>query len=296
MLRVVADANILVSAAISPLGASSQIVQMAQRGDIELWACERLIDEVTDVLARDRLRRFITPDEASAYVDAITLLANWVDDRPETELPLVCPDPDDNYLIALYQDADASMLVSGDKGVQSVEYAHVYIYSPVDALDVIGYRHEWGDALVPGNFDEMMRAATAEGNKALLTVYSSFNALIDEFESVPYAELLLQFVAAPVAIANFVASLEQLRAMLANRGLSSRPWFASPEVAYLKLPPDPGDHIRATSYVRLPQDTIFATLLRCPDLADPPGMNFDHWRVFGIGTPTRPEDIPPRGV
>jgi hypothetical protein len=84
--------------------------------------------------------------------------------------------------------------------------------------------------------------------------------------------------------------------MSARRGLTNRPWYASPEVAYLKLPPDPVEGLRVTSDVPLPEDTIFATLLRCPDLPDPPDMSFDHWRVFAIGATVRPEDIPPRGV
>jgi|SRR6516162_3472917 putative PIN family toxin of toxin-antitoxin system len=126
MLPVVADANVLVSAAISPRGPSAQIVQLAQQGDITLWVREKLIDEVADVLARDHLQKYISPDEVSDYVDAITLLANWVDDRPEIEIPNVCPDPDDNYLIVLNQDADAHMLISGDKDVRSVQNANLY--------------------------------------------------------------------------------------------------------------------------------------------------------------------------
>jgi putative PIN family toxin of toxin-antitoxin system len=296
MLPVAADANVLVSAAISPRGPSAQIVQLAQQGDIALWVCEKLIDEVADVLARDHLQKYISPDEASDYVDAITLLANWVDDRPEIEVPKVCPDPDDNYLIALYQDADAHMLVSGDKGVRSVQYPNVYIYSPADALEAIAYRHEWGDAFVPGDSGEAMRSATAEGSIALINVYAAFRAIVDESESAPDAVELLQFVTVPSAIPYFAPVLPQVRAMLARRGLTNRPWYASPEVAYLKLPPDPGEGLRVTSDAPLPVDTIFATLLRCPDLPDPPGMSFDHWRVFAIGATVRPEDIPPRGV
>src|ERR1700757_4737675 len=91
MLPGVADANVLVSAAISSRGPSAQIVRLAQHGDIALWVCEKLIDEVADVLARDHLQKYISPDEASDYVDAITLLANWVDDLPRSRYPMSAP-------------------------------------------------------------------------------------------------------------------------------------------------------------------------------------------------------------
>jgi putative PIN family toxin of toxin-antitoxin system len=291
MLDVIADANVLVSAAITSRGPSARLVDLARRGEIALWVCETLIDEVTDVLAREHLQRYISPEAARDYVDAITLLANWVDDRPETEIPQVCADPDDNYLIALYQDADASMLVSGDKGVLAVEYPSVYIYRPVDALEAIAYQHEWGEDILPGQLAEAIRAATAEGSMALINVYSAFHAIVEE-DAADVHELL-QFVTVPGTLPNFVAGIDEIRAMLVDRGLGTRPWFASPEVAYLKLPPDPGVHIRATSPAPLPDETIFATLVRCPDHQDPPGAQFDHWRVFEIGTPVQPEDIGP---
>ena len=48
----------------------------------------------------------------------MALLADWVDDRPANDLPQACEDPDDNYLIALCQDADTGILVSGDGAVR----------------------------------------------------------------------------------------------------------------------------------------------------------------------------------
>lgn len=293
MLQIIADANVLISAAISPHGASAQIVQLAQQGVITLVVCETLIDEVAEVLARDRLRRRITPEEATAYVDAITLLAHWTDNRPDSELPLVCPDPDDNYLIALYQDAEAHMLVSGDKGVQGVQYPNVYIYSPADALETIKSQHGQGDQFLPGDFEQWKRSAEGEGSIALMKVYAVFLSIVVELA--PNVIEQLQSVMVPSAIPRYVPVLAQLRAILASRGVISKPLFASPEVAYLQLPPSPDSDIRATSDFRLPPDTVFATLLRCPDLIDPPNLSFDHWRVLAIGAAVSPQDIPHRG-
>lgn len=294
MLRVVADTNLYVSAAISPHGTSSRIIECAQRGEITLVMCGALCDEIQEVLARDKFRRWITVDEASEFVDAVVLLAEWVDDRPADEVPQVCDDPDDNFLIALYQDGNAELLVSGDDAVQRIEYPNVHIYSPAKALSAIAYRHEWGEGLVPGDFEAAWRHVEAEGSAALINVYSTFSSIVKEARDPAEAAELLGFVTVPSAVGPFVDGLEWLRAQLAVRGLATRPWFASPDVAYLKLPPDPGVRLRVTQPVQLPDDTIFATLQRCPDLTDPRGMGFDHWRVFGIGGAWPLEQIPPR--
>ncbi len=72
MLRVVLDANVLVSAAIQ-LGPSHRIVQAwRERREFALVICPLLVDEVEDVLTmRPRLRRWIDIDLAREYVDVL---------------------------------------------------------------------------------------------------------------------------------------------------------------------------------------------------------------------------------
>jgi hypothetical protein len=145
---------------------------------------------------------------------------------------------------------------------------------------------EWGKGFVPDDSGE----GDPEGNTTLLRFWSTFLAVIEQ----PDAEQLLPFVAVPSEIPRLIATLPLLRAALADRGLTSRPEWASPDVAYLKLPPSPPQHLVAVSDVLLPVGTIAATLLRCPDLPDQPGQDFDHWPVFAIGDRVPPEEIPAR--
>ncbi len=72
----------------------------------------------------------------------------------------------------------------------------------------------------------------------------------------------------------------------------------SPEVAYLKLPPDPGVHLIAPAKTPLPADTLYCTLQRCPDLPTTPELEgADYWRLFSIGPEPCPlDEIPPRPV
>ncbi|MEC4763827.1 hypothetical protein VT930_12000 [Mycobacterium sherrisii] len=145
---------------------------------------------------------------------------------------------------------------------------------------------EWGEGVIPDDSGEQ----DPEGNTQLLRFWSAFVAVIEQ----PDAADLLPFVAVPSEIPRLVAALPQLRALLADRGLTSRPEWASPDVVYLKLPPSPPQHLRAIAETPLPAGTIAATLLRCPDLPDQPGQDFDHWRVFAVGDRVPPEEIPSR--
>ncbi len=72
MLRVVLDANVLVSAAIQR-GPSHRIVMAwSERREFNLVICPTLVDEVEDVLTmRPRLRRWIDIDIAREYVDVL---------------------------------------------------------------------------------------------------------------------------------------------------------------------------------------------------------------------------------
>lgn len=251
--------------------------------------------EIAETLEREKFRRWISRDEAADFLAAVTLLAEWVDDRPPAEIPKVCDDPDDDFLIALCQDADTGILVSGDRGVRRVQYPNILVYSPADALELLSYRHEWGEGYIPGDPEASRRQMDAEGSTALLTAYSSFAAVFEHAASREDARYLLQFIAVPSAIDPFVEAFDEVRDMLRDRGLGTRPFFVGPEVAYLKLPPDPGVHLVSTGEKLLPPGTIYATLQRCPDLPDIPELvEVDHWRVFGIGQPWPLDQIVPR--
>src|ERR1700754_4968510 len=153
MLRLVLDTNVYVSAALSPGGSSMALIKAAQRGEASLIMCEALHAELEETLEREKFRRWITLDEAADFIAAVTLLAEWADNRPPAEIPKVCGDPDDDYLIALCQDADTGILVSGDGAVRRIEYPNILVYSPPEALDLLAFRHEWGEGYIPSDFE-----------------------------------------------------------------------------------------------------------------------------------------------
>jgi putative PIN family toxin of toxin-antitoxin system len=288
-MLVVLDTSVLIAAAIAPSGDCAKLLEYAYEGHIEIAISPKLHYELESRLMRDKFRRWLTLEDVETYVDAITVLSTWFDDRPDDELPQICRDPDDNFVIALYQDTNAAMLVSNDNDILDVNYPNVIVGNPGRALAATDYQHEWGDQFVPGDFEESVLQVDAEGSAGIIAAYSTFQQVVDE-----RAMDVLPFIVVPGTHQAFVDGFEGIRAMLADRGLATRPQFITPEVAYLKLPPNPGVNVQVTGGdAPLPEGTILVTMQQCPDVEDPPGVDLGNWRVFGIGGWPL-DQIPPR--
>jgi putative PIN family toxin of toxin-antitoxin system len=112
--KVVIDTNVFVSAAIQR-GASHRIVMSWLEGaaEFELVVCPALLAEVREVLtARPRLRRWITLEDATQFVDAIAAIVDLVDDP--VHISAATRDHGDDYLVALARDHNVDVIVSGD--------------------------------------------------------------------------------------------------------------------------------------------------------------------------------------
>jgi uncharacterized protein len=127
-VRVVLDPNVLVSAVISPLGPSAQIVSAWSEGRFELILSATLLAELGEVLARPKFRRWISHDAADEFVRGIQESALTIDDPPAQSA--LSPDPDDDYLIALARFAEADYLVSGDGHLTGLAAAEPPVLTP----------------------------------------------------------------------------------------------------------------------------------------------------------------------
>jgi len=134
-VRAVLDCNVLVSARLSPLGASAQLLRAAVKEQFEWIVSPQLLSELTEVLARDRFRRWFTVDEADAFVEALRSAAVVIDDPPA--VTGLTPDPDDDYLVALARAAHADYLVSGDRHLSQLPDPDPPVLTPRAFLDLL---------------------------------------------------------------------------------------------------------------------------------------------------------------
>ena len=111
-MRVVLDTNILISALIVKGTPPDRLYQAWLLGDIELVTSDAQIDELTNVLARPKLRRWVNPAEAAQMVVAIRQRATVLEDVPIVSRS---PDPKDDMILATAVVGGADVVVSGDR-------------------------------------------------------------------------------------------------------------------------------------------------------------------------------------
>ncbi len=112
MARAVLDPGVLVSALITPAGVAARVLAQAKAGGFELVVSPLLLGELEAVLRREKFRRYVDLDGVAAYLGLLRRDATLAPD-PEGPPPIRCSDPDDDYLIALAHEENAT-LVSGD--------------------------------------------------------------------------------------------------------------------------------------------------------------------------------------
>ena len=136
LVQVVADPNVLISAALTPSGVCAQLVSELLESPLELVASPLLLAEVERVLWRPRFDR-LPPALRTSYVEFLRRITSSEADPPPTGGPLVAADPRDDYLVRLTLAGDRRLLVSGDRHL--LDLAGDYpIVSPRELLDRLG--------------------------------------------------------------------------------------------------------------------------------------------------------------
>jgi len=113
-MRVVLDANVIVSAIISGRGAPSQILDEWEAGRFEVALSPAILDEIARVLGYPRIRERYKVTDRQAQQILSLLRSQAVIVEPEVSLDVVRADPTDNRYMECALAARADALVSGD--------------------------------------------------------------------------------------------------------------------------------------------------------------------------------------
>jgi putative PIN family toxin of toxin-antitoxin system len=129
----VIDSNVLISARLSPRGAPGRLLAAWLAGRFELIVSPALLAELAGVLERPKFRRWLTVEEARAFVQKLLTSATLVDDPPQQQHHGL-RDPDDSYLLTLARGAKADCIVSGDGDLTILTDPQPPVIVPADFL------------------------------------------------------------------------------------------------------------------------------------------------------------------
>jgi len=129
LIRAVVDPSVFVSAFIGdPNAGSGQLVAAWRDRRFVLVVSPLLLGELEEVLSRPKFARWASAGHAQAYIGALRARSEHRSD-PATSFKAV-RDPDDDYLVALYQDAKADFMVSLDRDLLDAKLPGISILDP----------------------------------------------------------------------------------------------------------------------------------------------------------------------
>lgn len=120
MTRAVADTNIVVSGLLWR-GQPRRILDAARDGIIELYTSAVLLEELADVLRREKFAARLAAANVTVQdlVTGYSALATVIEAEPIE--PVILVDPDDDAVLACALAADAEIIVSGDSDLLNLK-------------------------------------------------------------------------------------------------------------------------------------------------------------------------------
>jgi uncharacterized protein len=133
MLRVVLDTNIIVSGILHAKGAPASILDAATSKQIRCFISESLLDEYTEVLARNYLH--LDQLRAARFIKEFRVVVTIVVPRKKT---IVSRDPCGDRVIECALEARADYIVMGNTRDFPPQFQGVRVVTPRDFLFILG--------------------------------------------------------------------------------------------------------------------------------------------------------------
>lgn len=132
-MRIVADTNVLVSAAAFPRGVAARVLLPAAEGRLRLFVSPFILSEMADVLGRPKIG--FSPEQIQAALEAVKELATIV--HPKVRVDIIARENSDNRILECALAAEADVLVTGNmKDIRPLgKFRNIEILTPREFLD-----------------------------------------------------------------------------------------------------------------------------------------------------------------
>ena len=133
-MNIVCDTNVLISGILFG-GNARLIMQMSSRGRLTNYISEEILSEAEDVLSRPKFN--LSRQQVYAIIALFRDTFELV--QPTIRHQVVISDPDDDRIIDAAVEAQAEVIVSGDKHLLSLEsWAGIRVLSPAAFMMEVG--------------------------------------------------------------------------------------------------------------------------------------------------------------
>lgn len=130
--RLVADTNVLISAALRSDSAPRQVLHTVQHADGVLVFSDETFAEVHDRLFKPKFDRYVTHESRAAFLGHLVAVSEWVS---ISQAKLGCRDPDDDKLLETALVGEATCLVTGDRDLLAMHpFRSIPILDPATFL------------------------------------------------------------------------------------------------------------------------------------------------------------------
>ncbi len=135
MFKVVLDTNVLVSALIRT-GKPRALLFEIVRGNLQLILSRDILEELTEVAADDKIRKYVEEEDVRKFLRLIGSTAKIV--TVKSRFKAVKDDPSDDLFLRTAYDGGADYIVSGDKHLLSLnEFRGIKILTVNEILDLL---------------------------------------------------------------------------------------------------------------------------------------------------------------
>ncbi len=135
--RVVLDTNVLLSAALSPSGAPSQLVDWILREGGALLFSDKSFAELETRLWKPKFDRYLSIERRKQLLHDFNASAIWISIPAALETQFFSRDINDDVFIRTAVAADATRLISGDEDL--------LVLHPIGKLHIISPRMAWNE-------------------------------------------------------------------------------------------------------------------------------------------------------
>jgi uncharacterized protein len=136
-VRVVLDTNIIVSNLLWR-GSPRRVLDAARDGIIELYTSSALLEELEDVLSREKFAKRLEGVKVTArdLIEGYSALATVIETKPIE--PVILHDPDDDAVLACALAAECEKIISGDEDLIALkQYQEIRILTATEFLEGI---------------------------------------------------------------------------------------------------------------------------------------------------------------